>query len=107
MRGEACGDDCGDCGDWVPAGFASDGEDGLVWLTAAVAATWTFPLRMAEIVWGDGRETHRQTISLADTKEFDQHEFTWQVQAPEWKWARLSLWDIAGNGAFTTPIWRN
>jgi hypothetical protein len=76
-------------------------------ITAAVAATWTFPLRMAEIVWGDGRETHRQTIPLADTKEFDQHEFTWQVNAPEWKWARLALWDVAGNGAFSTPIWRN
>ena len=34
-------------------------------------------------------------------------EFTWQAKAPEWKWARLALWDIAGNGAFTTPIWRN
>jgi hypothetical protein len=76
-------------------------------ITAKVSASWTFPLRMAEIVWGDGRETHRQTIPLADTREFDQHEFTWQVKAPEWKWARLALWDIAGNGAFTTPIWRN
>ena len=51
-------------------------------ITAKVSATWTFPLRMAEIVWGDGRETHRQTIPLADTREFDQHEFTWQVKAP-------------------------
>jgi hypothetical protein len=76
-------------------------------ITAKVSASWTFPLRMAEIVWGDGRETHRQTIPLADTREFDEHEFTWQVKTPEWKWARLALWDIAGNGAFTTPIWRN
>jgi hypothetical protein len=74
---------------------------------AKVTATWTFPLRMAEIVWGDGRETHRQTIPLTDTKEFDQHEFIWQVTAPAWKWARLEVWDVAGNGAFTTPIWRN
>ena len=54
-----------------------------------------------------GAKLNILTLSLADTKEFDQHEFTWQVKAPEWKWARLSLWDIAGNGAFTTPIWRN
>jgi hypothetical protein len=46
-------------------------------ITAKVAATWTFPLRMAEIVWGDGQETHRQTIPLTDTKEFDQRDFTW------------------------------
>jgi hypothetical protein len=76
-------------------------------IAAHVAATWTFPLRMAEIVWGDGRETYRQTFALTDTKEFDQRDFTWQVKAPDWKWARLALWDIAGNGAFTTPIWRN
>ena len=31
----------------------------------------------------------------------------WQVRAPDWKWPRLALWDIAGNGAFTTPIWMN
>jgi hypothetical protein len=76
-------------------------------IMAKVAATWTFPLRMAEIVWGDGAETHRQTIPLTDTKEFDQRDFAWDVMAPQWKWARLAVWDIAGNGAFTTPIWRN
>jgi hypothetical protein len=76
-------------------------------ITAQVAAAWTFPLRMAEIVWGDGTETHRQAIPLTDTREFDQNEFTWQVSAPQWKWARVALWDIAGNGAFTTPIWKN
>jgi hypothetical protein len=76
-------------------------------ITAKVAVTWTFPLRMAEIVWGDGAETHRQTIPLTDTKEFDQRDFVWDAKAPQWKWARLAVWDIAGNGAFTTPIWRN
>jgi len=74
---------------------------------ADVSVTWTFPLRMAEVVWGDGKETHRQVFSLAETKEFGEHNFTWAVSAPEWKWARLAVWDIAGNGAFTTPIWRN
>jgi hypothetical protein len=76
-------------------------------LTVKVAAVWTFPLRIAEIVWGDGKETHRHIIPLTDTKEFDQKEFTWQMTAPDWKWARLALWDIAGNGAFTTPTWKN
>jgi len=85
------------------ANLAPDGDR----ITAKVAVTWTFPLRMAEIVWGDGAETHRQTIPLTDTKEFDQRDFAWDVKAPQWKWARLAVWDIAGNGAFTTPIWRD
>jgi hypothetical protein len=75
-------------------------------ITAAVAATWTFHCA-AEVVWGDGSQTHRETYRLETTRGFGSSNFTWQVKAPEWKWARLSLWDIAGNGAFTTPIWRN
>ena len=62
---------------------------------------------MAEIVWGDGHETHRETIPLADTREFGNREVHMACGAQKWKWARLALWDIAGNGAFTTPIWRN
>ena len=76
-------------------------------LTAQASVTWTFPLRMAEVVWGDGRETHRETIPLTDTAEFNQHDFTWKVTAPGWTWARLAVWDVAGNGAFTTPVWKN
>lgn len=76
-------------------------------VTATVTASWTFPLRMAEIVWGDGHETHRETFPLTDTTEFGQRKFTWDARAQNWKWARLAVWDIAGDGAFTTPIWRN
>ena len=76
-------------------------------VTARVTATWTFPLRMAEVVWGDGHETHTRTIPLDETREFDGRDFTWRVTVPGWKWVRLALWDVAGNGAFTTPFWRN
>lgn len=76
-------------------------------LVVKTSVAWTFPLRMAEIVWGDGLETHRQIISLADTKEFDTRNFTWQAAAPKWKWARLAVWDVAGNGAFIPPVWNN
>jgi hypothetical protein len=75
-------------------------------LVAKASISWTFPLRMAEIVWGDGSETHRQAISLAGTKEFGTKNFTWEASAPNWKWARLAVWDIAGNGAFIPPIWK-
>ena len=76
-------------------------------VTAQAQVNWTFPLRIAELVWGDGKETHYETIPLSATKEFGKQDFTWSAKTPNWKWARLAVWDIAGNGAFTTPIWKN
>lgn len=76
-------------------------------ITAKATVTWTFPLRLAEIVWGDGRETHSETILLNRTGEFGSQEFTWSADTPAWTWARLAVWDVAGNGAFTTPIWKD
>jgi hypothetical protein len=74
---------------------------------ASVDAQWTFPLRYAEIVWSDGKTTHHETIPLADTKEFGTRTFEWRAAAPGWKWARLAVWDIATNGAFVNPVWKN
>ena len=74
---------------------------------ASATVEYTFPLRMAEIVWGDGAADHRQTIPLEDTHEFAQRKFRWEAEANGWKWARLAIWDVAGNGAFTNPIWRS
>jgi hypothetical protein len=76
-------------------------------LTAKASVSWTFPLRVAEIVWGDGNQTHTHSIPLTDTKEFGHKDFTWEATGTGWKWARLAVWDVAGNGAFTTPIWKN
>lgn len=70
-----------------------------------VTVNYTFPLRMAEIVWGDGKETRRKIIPLENTREFGPGNFDWSVDAPSWKWARLAIWDVAGDGAFTNPIW--
>jgi hypothetical protein len=67
---------------------------------------YTFPLRLAEIVWGDGSEVHRQSIDLQSTHEFGHSAFEWEVDAPHWTWARLAVWDVAGDGAFTNPVWR-
>ena len=67
---------------------------------------WTFPLRFAEIVWGDGKATHRETIELADTREFGDRTFHWRATAPGWRWARVAVWDVAANGAFVNPVWR-
>jgi hypothetical protein len=75
-------------------------------VNALVTVDYTFPLRMAEIVWGDGSATHRKTIPLDETREFGHTTFRWTVETNNWKWARLAVWDVAGNGAFTNPIWR-
>ena len=75
-------------------------------IVAKVEAQWTFPLRFAEIVWGDGRNTHHETIQLADTREFGAKTFEWRAPAAGWTWARLAVWDVAGNGAFVNPVWR-
>ena len=75
-------------------------------IVAKVRALWTVPLRFAEIVWGDGQSTHRQVIELADTREFGNKRFEWRAQASGWTWARVAVWDVAGNGAFVNPLWR-
>ena len=69
--------------------------------------TSTFPLRLAEIVWGDGASTHREMIGLESSHEFDEHAYSWNAKTPGWTWARLEVWDVAGDGAFTQPIWRD
>jgi hypothetical protein len=67
----------------------------------------TFPLQVAELVWGDGADTHRQLIDLQTTAAFDDHEYSWVADTPGWKWARFAVWDVAGDGAFTNPIWHD
>jgi hypothetical protein len=66
----------------------------------------TFPLQIAELVWGDGASTHRQIIDLQSTPPFVDREYLWLFETPGWKWARFAVWDVAGDGAFTNPVWR-
>lgn len=67
---------------------------------------WTFPLAFAEIVWSEGNKTFTQTFPLTETRPFGSETFTWKTDAKDWKWTRVSVWDIAGNGAFINPIRR-
>jgi len=78
-------------------------SDHRIKVTANISST--FPLRMAEVVWGDGAHTRHEIIDLQSTPAFDLHNYTWQAETPGWKWARFAVWDIAGDGAFTNPIW--
>ena len=64
----------------------------------------TFPLHMAEIVWGNSAETFRTTIPLESTHEFSDTQVEKRIPAEGWKWARFAVWDVAGNGAFTSPV---
>ena len=82
--------------------MTANGEE----IQAAVDTSSTFPLRMAEIVWGDGKATHHEQFDLRDTHEFEKHTFSWKANANGWKWARVAVWDVAGGGAFTNPTWR-
>jgi hypothetical protein len=75
-------------------------------IVAKTRVSWTFPLRFAEIVWGDGQTTHREVIELSTTREFGSQAFEWRAPAKGWKWARVAVWDVAGDGAFVNPVWR-
>lgn len=66
----------------------------------------TFPLQMAEIVWGDGTNTSRKLIPLTSTHQFGKKSYAWETDAPNWKWARVAVWDVAADGAFVNPVWR-
>jgi hypothetical protein len=67
---------------------------------------WTFPLRFAEVVWSDGATTQRKLFPLDTTRAFGDSVFEWTLDAKDWKWARVAVWDIAANGAFINPVWR-
>jgi hypothetical protein len=66
---------------------------------------WTFPLRFAEVISGDGQQVFRERIDLADTTPFGQRVLVLQPQLAGRKWVRLEVWDVAANGAFTQPVW--
>jgi hypothetical protein len=84
--------------------MSGDGGDSI---QVKAHITSTFPLRMAEVVWGDGSTTHHELIDLQSTHEFDDHLYNWKVNAPGWTWARFAVWDVAADGAFINPIWRS
>lgn len=66
---------------------------------------WTFPLDYAELITGDGATVSRQRIDLRDTRPFGQREIRLPADLRGKKWARLEVWDVARNGAFSQPIW--
>ena len=75
-------------------------------INAKARIQWTFPLAFGEIVWGDGKETFTRTLDLSETGPFGDATFEWSKEAKSWQWARIEVWDVAGNGAFINPVHR-
>jgi len=65
---------------------------------------WTFPLDFVEVVWGDGKQVGRKIVSATDQLPFGTHRFRIPFDAAGKQWVRFSVWDSAGNGAFTQPV---
>ena len=89
----------------LPEVHVSEGAGGRIVVHANIEHT--FPLEMAEIVWGDGKETNRKVISLTQTHSFGNFKVSAEAEGGNWKWARFAVWDIAANGAFVNPVWRS
>jgi len=88
----------------LPEVSITEGAEGRIAVRARIRHT--FPLQMAELVWGDGAETSRKAIPLTETRPFGDYAFTADVEGGNWKWARLAVWDVAADGAFINPVWR-
>jgi hypothetical protein len=65
---------------------------------------WTFPLEFVEVVCGDGVKVGRTMISATGHPPFGSYQFRIPFDAIGKKWVRFSVWDSAGNGAFTQPV---
>ena len=74
-------------------------------MSLEVQLQWTYPLAYMELISGDGRNVNRLRIDLSDTNEFDSRNIQIPVDLSNARWARLEVWDIARNGAFTQPVW--
>ncbi len=66
---------------------------------------WTFPLKLVELISGDGERVYRKTIDVSDTESFGRRRFTHELDLKGRKWLRLEAWDVATNGLFTQPVW--
>ncbi len=71
----------------------------------SVDLSWTFPLRFAELISGDGSRVFREHIDCSHTLPFDKQALQLTPDLSGRTWVRFEAWDIAGNGAFTQPVW--
>ncbi len=70
----------------------------------------TFPLQSVFMIAGDGIDTRRRNLPVMSDGAFAGADYKLEYRNgifQNWKpkWIRLEAWDIAGNGAFTPPVW--
>lgn len=70
-----------------------------------VELEWTFPLAFAEVISGDGTQVFRHELDLSDTEAFGSRQVRVPIDLKGRTWVRVEAWDVAGNGAFTQPVW--
>ena len=70
-----------------------------------VDLSWTFPLRFVELISGNGAKVFRERIDCSDTGPFEKRSMHFTPDLVGRTWVRLEAWDVAGNGAFTQPVW--
>src|SRR5438093_723135 len=68
----------------LPETSVKEGAGGRIAVRARIRHT--FPLAMAEIVWGDGAQTQRKIFPLAETGPFGDFEFSGEADGGAWKW---------------------
>lgn len=87
---------------------AKSGEEAGFGRNAVVRAKieWTFPLAFAEIVSGDGTKVYRDRIDLTGAAPFGTRMIEKRIDLRGRKWARIEVWDVATNGAYTPPVFR-
>ena len=70
-----------------------------------ISLEWTFPMRFAEIISGDGEKVYREPIDLTAEPAFGRKTLTLRPELKGRKWVRVEAWDVATNGTFSQPIW--
>ena len=86
----------------MPEHTIRETKPGVLHVTADVHNT--LPLQFAELVWGNGNATFRKIYPLDSSRQFSEQKIAFDVDAKGWQWARLAVWDVAGNGAFANPV---
>lgn len=68
--------------------------------------SWTFPLLYLNVIHGNGDKTEGHSSQLHDTSAFGTRHFEGRpTNLKGARWIRIEAWDVAGNGAFSQPIW--
>jgi hypothetical protein len=71
----------------------------------AANVSWTFPPAFLLLVSGDGERVYQERIDLSNERPLRKARLNVHRNLPGRRWLRIEIWDVAGNGAFTQPVW--